>query len=457
MEPLSQRKKLGVIRLYLGGSSYDEIAARLGISKGAVANIINDLKAGRIIEEQDLADHLDILREVSRDLERLKLTPDQAIVGLASLSRLQELGIEPSEIQRWAEVYRQLAGSDLEKEALLKGAQYMQQLRQRTGLTFEQLETKANSLQEEVSRLEPRAKEYREYDKQLPELAKRQKSLLDRNKELEKRNGYLPKSISQKQQRESVLDTRIQRLEQRGQDAEERLEAARRDLRELADLGLSRDDLRAFAHRVGAVAQRHMIKPQALRDRLMHELEVLDSLMSLDSAMQSKQAELGEIEAAIAKAGQVRKSEERALKRVQQQQEDLRAAIAKDESLLHVEIKATARIAQQATSELRQELQKTIQHSILEVLNLKDEAFELGQELGRFQSTVDANNWLTSLLSLVKGDGSSMSAGEVRVLSLTVLRGAKGWIQQKQGEISAPSSLTKQLGAAIEEFEQWKT
>jgi len=53
MEKLSLKKKLFVIRLYFEGLSYDEIAAKAGVSKGTVANIITELKAGRFPEFAD--------------------------------------------------------------------------------------------------------------------------------------------------------------------------------------------------------------------------------------------------------------------------------------------------------------------------------------------------------------------------------------------------------------------
>jgi len=49
MEKLSLRKQLTIIRLYLSGYSFDEIAAQAGVSKGSVANVIADLKAGRML------------------------------------------------------------------------------------------------------------------------------------------------------------------------------------------------------------------------------------------------------------------------------------------------------------------------------------------------------------------------------------------------------------------------
>ena len=47
MQEISLKKKMSIIKLYLEGLSYDEIAARGNISKGKVANIISELKAGR--------------------------------------------------------------------------------------------------------------------------------------------------------------------------------------------------------------------------------------------------------------------------------------------------------------------------------------------------------------------------------------------------------------------------
>ena len=47
MEKLSIKKRLLVIRLYLQGLSYGEIASKANVAKGSIGNIITDLKAGR--------------------------------------------------------------------------------------------------------------------------------------------------------------------------------------------------------------------------------------------------------------------------------------------------------------------------------------------------------------------------------------------------------------------------
>lgn len=63
MQKLSMRKILAVVRLYLNGFSYDEIHAKADVSKGTVANIVADLKAGRILHvNEPLEQHIDPTR-----------------------------------------------------------------------------------------------------------------------------------------------------------------------------------------------------------------------------------------------------------------------------------------------------------------------------------------------------------------------------------------------------------
>jgi hypothetical protein len=84
MEKLTTKKKLTVVRLYLEGLSYDEIAAKSRVSKGTVFNVIAELKAGRFPEYGDVGEQLDLLRELVVDLRQSRIAPVQAVVGIAS-------------------------------------------------------------------------------------------------------------------------------------------------------------------------------------------------------------------------------------------------------------------------------------------------------------------------------------------------------------------------------------
>ena len=90
MDKLSMKKKLGVVKQYLDGLSYDQIAAKSGISKGSVANIIVSLKAGMFLETVGIVEDIELLRELSQELKQQNLTPGQCATGLITLNQIKE-------------------------------------------------------------------------------------------------------------------------------------------------------------------------------------------------------------------------------------------------------------------------------------------------------------------------------------------------------------------------------
>jgi predicted DNA-binding protein YlxM (UPF0122 family) len=74
MQKLSLTKQLVIVKQYLGGLSYDEIAAQAEVSKGAVANVVADFKTGRVLDAQEPVEQLELLRGLATDLRRLPPT-----------------------------------------------------------------------------------------------------------------------------------------------------------------------------------------------------------------------------------------------------------------------------------------------------------------------------------------------------------------------------------------------
>ena len=208
MEKLSVEKQLGIIKLYLSGLPYGEISAKAGVSKGTVSNVIADLRAGRILDAQEPVEQLELLRELAIDLRRLKLTPGQAVAGIAIVSRLQELSIEPSDIEQWAALCRNLAPQGTEAPAFVRVALALEEVTGRTGLSVEALEAKVCGLEEEAARLEPRTRQLKECQRELEKLEKRRQSLAGEVGQLEKRLEPLRRSVTQKEQREGELSQR---------------------------------------------------------------------------------------------------------------------------------------------------------------------------------------------------------------------------------------------------------
>ena len=108
MPPISLRKKMTIVSLYLEGHPHQYIAARAGLSKGTVANVVDDLRAGRFYALENLSDEIDGLREMAVELKRTGLSVSQATLGLSAFQGIESLGIPPTEVKRVVEICRQL-------------------------------------------------------------------------------------------------------------------------------------------------------------------------------------------------------------------------------------------------------------------------------------------------------------------------------------------------------------
>ena len=112
MQELSINKRLKIIKLYLAGFSYDEIAQKAGVSKGTVANVISDLKAGLFPEVSTVPEEIEQLRDLAIVLRRDSISPIKANIGLSVLERLNEIGIEPKDIERCHTLLQALSSPD---------------------------------------------------------------------------------------------------------------------------------------------------------------------------------------------------------------------------------------------------------------------------------------------------------------------------------------------------------
>lgn len=453
MEKLSLRKQLIVVRLYLSGLSYDEIAAKANVSKGTVANIVSELKAGRFPEAGDVSEQLELLRELAIELKQTGLTPVRAATGIAVLSHLQEFGLEPADIEHWATLSHALTSDD-EAQAFAKAALTLEEVRKRTGLSIDALEKKALELAHEVERLEPLVQQVQQCQEQLEGLEKQRQRLSNDVSELERRLPSLHRNVEQKEKREAELSRRVQELEQRAQGADERLTAARKDLQVLSGLGFPLDDLSGFVQRLCGIAQCHGIRSEVLRERLLHELEQLEEGLGLETLVEMKRQELAKAEQALAKAQEGLAALETAMQQLRQEQAALHALMTEERKHISKETQAIVLLAKEALTDLKGNLRKGVDEALVEVQRLNTQALELGKELGHFDSVIQSNRWLQELLALVKGD-SQISSGQVRVIGLVVLRGILVWLKSHPNDIALSQLLISKVTATIEELERW--
>jgi len=454
MEKLTAKKKGTIIRLYLSGFSYDEIATKCGVSKGSVSNVIADLKAGRFPEAADVTEHVEMLRELSLELRRSGLTPGQSAAGLNILSRINDCGLDPSDIHRWPLILK-AAGSEDEAQEFVRLVYSIQEVQKNTGLSLENLDNKWHELERKVADLEPMAKQHQDYKKQIAELTRQRENLASLVVGLEEKYKLLNPIVKDLGKREQDLLRRTKDMETRAEKAEAMLATLDKERKSLTELGLSLEALAEFSQRIEPVARLHNITPAELRDRLLSELESLEQGLSLETLIHDRQLELEKKEKAIALAKQDSESLKAVVFSLKQEKASLEVSIKNTREKVSQEIAKIIPVAQDTIDRLVKELRRGYSEAIAEVHRLGDEALEVGIKIGRFEEMLQANQWLRELLILARGEGR-IEGKRVQVIVLKILRCVGPWLKDNKANEWEYSTLSLAIDNLIKELEKWK-
>ena len=90
MREISQKTKEKAVQLFLEADTYDEIAWKLGISKGSVVNIINEFREGDLLLSGDITEYVDELRRVAVYLKKREITVGQMGALLSLHEKLKD-------------------------------------------------------------------------------------------------------------------------------------------------------------------------------------------------------------------------------------------------------------------------------------------------------------------------------------------------------------------------------
>lgn len=454
MERLSAKKKVAIVGQYLSGMAYGIIAARSGVSKGTVANIVTELRAGKFPEAAGIAEQIEQLRELSLDLKRVNLTPGQCAVGLMVLARINECGLDPADINRWPQILKSVENED-EAQEFVRLVYSIREVQQRTGLGLDALDSKVHDLERKAADLEPVSAKLAGCQKQLGELT-RQRDLLESDiTGLEDKRKLLDPQVKNLEKREQDLSHRIKNMEPRAEKAETTLTALSKEMQRLEDIGFTFEALAEFSQRVRVIAQRHAVKPTELRARLSHDLENLNQALGLEALVSSRQQELAEQKRLVAKARQELETTKAAVATLKQEKANLEASIKETTEWIGREIVSIMPLARDTIDEVVKRLRRGVNKVVAEVRKIRDESLEVGKEVGRWEGILEANSWIKGLLALVQGE-QSIEAKQVRVIALLVVRGVRGWLKVNDKQTTALPSLTAYTDSLMRELEQWR-
>ena len=454
MEKLTARRKLSIVRFYLSGLSYDEIASRSSVSKGTVANVVAELKAGSFPEAADVGEHIEMLRELSIDLKRSRLSPGQCATGLVLLNRINELGLEPSDIDRWPLILKSVQGEDDAKE-FVRLVYSIQQVQQRSGLSLEALDNKVRELERKAADLEPMSGKVKDCRKELADLTRQREELASSVAMLEQKSKLLTPQVKDLERRERTLSHRIADMEPKAQKAETTLSALKREIQKLEDTGFTLKELSEFQEKLQAIAQHHAIKSSELRSRLLHELASLDKGLALEKLIQSRRQEMDRMEQEIAESKNEIEATGAVIDSLKQEKMNLEASIKETREKVGQEIAMIIPIAQETIARLREELQRGNEEALTEIRRLRDEALEVGGEVGRYQGILQVSEWLSDLSAFIRGE-EGIAGNRVRTLVIPVLRGLDIWLEHQPSSSLQYTGLSLTIERLISDLEAWE-
>jgi DNA repair exonuclease SbcCD ATPase subunit len=455
MEKLSIRKQLNIVRLYFSGLSYSEIAAKVGVSVGAVTNVIADLKAGNYPEVGDVSEQVDALRELGAEVRKSRLTVGEAVTGITVVNSVKELGLEPGDITQYVSLCKTLTPGGMETQTFVKAAMEYREVLERTGLGVEEMDKKVKTLEEISNQIEPLAKKTLALRGELADLEVKKEGLADEIAGLERHRQMLTENVKEREQREGELSTRVANLEERLQSDDERLSTARKDLQALSAIGMSFDELSGFSERLRGVAHRHGVTPKALCARLLTELEQLDKGLGLETLVHTRQLELNKLEQAITKAQEKSAVLNSQSQQLQQELASLKAQITGERSSVVKELRIVNTMARNTVAELKQDLSNGIQEGLDAVAKLTKEIFEAGKEFGKIEAMIKSSAWFEDMLCLLGGK-DDVTASRVRVVGLILLKSIVAWLERNYPRDISLHLLRTTLTNVVGELERWK-
>jgi len=273
---------------------------------------------------------------------------------------------------------------------------------------------------------------------------------------LEQKRKLLTPQVKDLERREGTLSRRIADMEPKAQKAETTLSALQGEMQKLRDVGFSLRELDEFDERLRVIAQHHAIEPCDLRSRLLHELGTLDKGLTLETLIQSCQQELDEAQEALGVTKSEMEANRAVVDSLKQEKMNLEASIKETTETVSQEIAMIIPLAQDTISRLGEDLRRGNDEALAEIRRLRDEAIEVGSEVGRCQGILQVSEWLNELMALVRGE-EGIESTRVRIIVLSVVRALHNWLKQQHSYSLSFTSLSFTVERLISELEAWET
>lgn len=141
MNEISLIKRSKVVKMFLRGLSYDDIARQIGIGKGSVVNIIEEFREGDLAVPSDMTEYVDALRKIAVDLGKYNTSISQVISCTRIHAKLMDMGVDVEKAEQWIDTCQEIASTSASGNEFVNAAMELVQLKSETGLSYRDLIT----------------------------------------------------------------------------------------------------------------------------------------------------------------------------------------------------------------------------------------------------------------------------------------------------------------------------
>jgi len=139
MKEIKTSIKLKVVKLFLGGDTFDEIAQQLGIAKGSVVNIVDDFRNGFLPLPPGMAGYVDELRHLAVDLKKHQTTVAAVVPYLKLHIRMKEMGVGDEQVGQWLDICQDIASTTVTNNQFVQSALELAEVTAVNGLSYQSL------------------------------------------------------------------------------------------------------------------------------------------------------------------------------------------------------------------------------------------------------------------------------------------------------------------------------
>lgn len=178
--------RMEVLWLWLTGVKLEDIAVQVKVSLGSVRNFVDELRAGKYPQFEGYLPYLEGMRYTAQQMHANNLGLPQVVTGLSVFTALVRLGLDPGRLTEVFRILERIAPGDFPQKEFVRALLHVAEIEKATGLSYEQLEAKANQLRIEIPTLEASKKNLDSEVESLKKSRADEQQALDRTLEAKK-------------------------------------------------------------------------------------------------------------------------------------------------------------------------------------------------------------------------------------------------------------------------------